>query len=181
MRIIAGRFGGRRLRAFKAGHIRPTTDRVKESLFSKLGDVVEGARVLDLFAGTGSLGLEALSRGASSVLAVESHRQSQGIIRENVKLLELEDQFELRGQDVFKFLKSESGPFDLVLIDPPFTKAIAHDAMEALAVNQRLLEAEAIIAIEASKHERIDDQYEGIELLDRKDFGDKSLSLFRKI
>ena len=180
MRIIAGKYGGRRLKAFKADHIRPTTDRVKETLFNIIQASLPGARVLDLYAGTGSLGLEALSRGAESVLAVELNRKSQSIIKENVALLKAENEHSLAGEDVFKFLKRYEGEsFDVVFIDPPFTKAIAHDSMLALAPC-KFLNEDCVIAIESSKQERIDDNYDGLELLDRKAFGDKSLSLFTK-
>ena len=81
MRIIAGKYGGRRLKAFKADHIRPTTDRVKETLFNILQSYIPEAHILDLYAGTGSLGFEALSRGASDVMAVEQNRKSLSIIK----------------------------------------------------------------------------------------------------
>ena len=180
MRIIAGKYGGRRLKAFKADHIRPTTDRVKETLFNIIQNTIPGARVLDLYAGTGSLGLEALSRGADSVLAVEMNRKSQSIIKENVALLKAENEHDLAAEDVFKFLKRYEGDsFDVIFIDPPFTKSIAHDSMLALSPCNFLNEG-CVIAIESSKQERIDDEYPGLELLDRKAFGDKSLSLFCK-
>lgn len=180
MRIISGKYGGRRLKAFKAGHIRPTTDRVKETLFNIIQSYIPEARVLDLYAGTGSLGLEALSRGAQFVVAVEMNRKSQSIIKDNVEMLKAGDEHKLIGDDVFKFIKSYDGdPFDLVFVDPPFTKAIAHDSMLALAPC-KFLQQGCVIAIESSKQERIDDDYEGLELLDRKAFGDKSLSIFRK-
>lgn len=180
MRIISGKYGGRKLKAFKADHIRPTTDRVKETLFNKIQAYLGDARVLDLYAGTGSLGLEALSRGASHVVAVELNRKSQSIIKQNVQLLKIQDEYELVGDDVFKYLKYVSEQkFDVIFVDPPFTKAIAHDSMEALAAAD-ILSENGVLAIESSKQERIDDDYAGLELLDRKNFGDKYLSLFRK-
>src|SRR5262249_34248629 len=133
MRIIAGKFKGRRLVHFDARHIRPTTDRIKENLFNILGDRITGSRVLDLFSGTGNLGLEALSRGANHVTFVESHRKSMDIIRRNCSLLELKD-VELVLSDVFHYLTNYVGePWDIILVDPPFTEKWATRCIEALS------------------------------------------------
>ncbi len=183
MRIISGRFKGRNLVSFKADHIRPTTDRVKETLFNILMHDVAEQRVLDLFAGTGNLGLEALSRGAKDVTFVEAHRDSIKIIRENIRLLKVEKECEIIAKDVFRFLKDDrGGPYHLIFCDPPFTEKIAHPTMGALA-NSPCVEYGSIAVIESSRHERIDDVYESdrkgaFQLLDRRQFGDKSASFF---
>jgi 16S rRNA (guanine966-N2)-methyltransferase len=183
MRIISGRFKGRQLSNFKAPHIRPTTDRVKETIFNILMHDLADATVLDLFAGTGNLGLEALSRGASSVLFVEHNRDSIRIINENIKLLAVASEAKIKSQDVFKFLKSYDGEAkSLIFCDPPFTEKIAHDVMQALA-SSGVAASGAKVVIESSKHERIDDVYAGhgsqcFQLLDRREFGDKSASFF---
>ena len=128
MRVIAGTAGGIQLAVPKLG-VRPTMDRVKAAIFSSLADKVSGARVLDLFAGSGGLGIEALSRGASSALFVDQDRQAIGAIESNLKKAKLEGK--IRQQDVFEFLKrhsgserhSGSGPlgqFDLIFADPPY-------------------------------------------------------------
>src|SRR5256714_10080217 len=103
MRVIAGRAGGVRLVSPKSG-VRPTMDRVKAAIFSSLGEMVIGARVLDLFAGTGALGIEALSRGADSAVFVEEDRQSTAAIEKNLAKTELTGR--IRQQDVFRFLSS---------------------------------------------------------------------------
>src|SRR5690606_35256713 len=106
MRIISGKFGGRKLVHFKADHIRPTTDRVKEVIFNKLQSDIDGSRVLDLFSGTGSLALEALSRGASWVTAVEKNPKSIEIIKKNCELLKIPPgEIALVKKDVLAFLK----------------------------------------------------------------------------
>ena len=180
MRIISGRFKGRNLVSFKADHIRPTTDRVKESIFNILMGQIEGARVLDLFAGTGNLGIEALSRGAAYVESVEEHRTSLKIIRENLHLLKIDKEIRVVPLDVFKYLRSYKGkPFDLVFFDPPFTEAIAHKCMEAIQ-SSAVAAVNTTVIIESSRQERIDDQYGPFQLLDRREFGDKSASFFRK-
>jgi len=181
MRIISGKFKGRHLVNFKADHIRPTMDRVKETLFNKWMGYVEEARVLDLFAGTGNLGLEALSRGASHVTFVEKNSKSMSIIRDNIQSLKISPQeHTLILKDVFSFLKTYSGePFDLILIDPPFTEKLAHDVMIALA-ESKCVKDDSLIAIEAIKQERIELNYAELICYDKQDYGDKSLSLFSK-
>ena len=179
MRVISGRLKGRKLKSFKADHIRPTTDRVKETLFNILAADLPGARVLDLFSGTGNLAIEAYSRGANYVEAVEAHRLSIKIIRENLELLGLQKEIKVTSQDVFKFLKSfKDQPFDLIFVDPPFTEKWAHLCMEEIS-KSRVCRPGGVVIIEASSQERIDDQYNSFKLLDRRKFGDKSASIFR--
>ncbi len=122
MRVIAGSAGGIRLAVPKRG-VRPTMDRVKAAIFSSLGDAVVGARVLDLFAGSGALGIEALSRGASSVVFVEENRQSAEIIEGNLAKAKLKGP--VRQRNVFDFLQhhSDAEMFDIVFADPPYEKA----------------------------------------------------------
>jgi 16S rRNA (guanine966-N2)-methyltransferase len=179
MRIIAGQFKGHRLVAFKANHIRPTTDRVKESLFNRLQGDVPGAKVLDLFSGTGSLGLEALSRGAERVQFVDSHAKSIAILKKNVDLLKVESSVSITQMDVCQFLKTLQSPFELIFIDPPFTNKMADTVMQCLA-ESAAFHTETIVAIESSHQETIKDEYLSLTLLDRKEFGDKTLSLFQK-
>ncbi len=183
MRIISGQFKGRKLTSFSAQHLRPTTDRVKESIFNKLSYLVSGARVLDLFAGTGSLSLEAYSRGAQELFLIEKNKKSVIIIKKNLQLLGLEKNknIHLLQQDVFSFLNSPqlimNAKFDLILIDPPFTEKIAHQVMESVGRSQ-LLDQGGVLVIESSAHEHIADQYSSYILLDRRDFGDKKVSYF---
>ena len=178
MRIISGRFKGRRLVSFDADHIRPTPDRVKETLFNMLTGRIEGARVLDLFSGTGSLAIECLSREAAHVDLVESHRKSLGIIRQNLDLLKLNEGYKIHPIDAFKYIQKYDGPpYDVVLADPPFTRAWAHDL--ALAIGQsRLLGEDSRLVIESASKERLDPEYPGLILLDQRHFGDKSLTFF---
>jgi len=117
---VAGKFGGRRLAAPPGRGTRPTADRVREALFSMLGDV-SGAHVLDLFAGSGALGIEALSRGAASAAFVESDARAAAVVRRNLDSLGL--RAEVRRQDALRFLAAAEGSFDLVLADPPYDSA----------------------------------------------------------
>jgi 16S rRNA (guanine966-N2)-methyltransferase len=120
VRVVAGEFRGRRLAAPRGMRTRPTADRVREALFSMLGDVT-GTRVLDLYAGSGALGIEALSRGAESAVFVEREARAAAVIERNLASLGL-DQPVVR-QDALRFLARHEGTFDLVFCDPPYDSA----------------------------------------------------------
>ncbi|MCC2678733.1 MAG: hypothetical protein K0R29_1309 [Pseudobdellovibrio sp.] len=181
MRIISGKFKGRVLSSFQADHIRPTTDRVKESLFNKWMGYTEEARVLDLFSGTGNLGLEALSRGAIHVDFVDINVKSVNILKKNIEMLKLgAKEYAIYKQDVLTYLKKYQGePYNLILIDPPFTEKMAHDVMTALD-GSACFNENTLIAIESVKKERIDDAYSNLYRYDFNDYGDKVLSFFAK-
>jgi 16S rRNA (guanine966-N2)-methyltransferase len=139
MRIIAGRAGGVRLLSPKSG-VRPTMDRVKAAIFSSLGEMVIHARVLDLFAGTGALGIEALSRGADSVLFVEEDRQSTTVIEKNLAKAGLTGR--IRQQDVFGFLKNADAAadrFQIVFADPPYDKMKSGEGFTEKLLGNELL------------------------------------------
>jgi 16S rRNA (guanine966-N2)-methyltransferase len=121
MRVVAGAFKGRRLQAPRGAATRPTADRVREALFSILGDV-GGLRVLDLYAGSGALGIEALSRGAGAATFVERDPQAVASLRRNLDAVGSDA--EVRRQDALRFLASAGGTFDLVFVDPPYDSAI---------------------------------------------------------
>jgi 16S rRNA (guanine966-N2)-methyltransferase len=180
MRIIAGKYKGQSLNHFTASHIRPTTDRVKETLFNILQIDIPGARVLDLFAGTGNLGLEALSRGAAEVLFVESHPKSIEIIRKNIQKLKVTEPHVVWNQDVLRFLnKPTSSGFDIIFADPPFTEAMADEVL-TVASQSEVFGLNTIMAIESAKKEKLEKQYGDVILTDQRVFGDKILSFFRK-
>ena len=138
MRIIAGEFRGRALASVGKGdagaHLRPTTDRVRESLFNVLNHHVDfdGLRVLDLFAGTGALGLEALSRGAAHATFVDDGRVAQGLIRKNIDLTRCTDRTALVRRDATRLQANSGPPFDLIFMDPPYGKGLGQKALTAL-------------------------------------------------
>lgn len=181
MRIIAGKYKGHHLVSFKGDHLRPTTDRVKEALFNKIQFEIDGSYVLDLFSGTGNLGLEAISRGAEKVIFVDEHPKSIEILRKNIEKLKVEkDKYEIVNLDVFRYVKKgTSRKFDFIFADPPFTQKIAHDVMESLA-KSNLYGAETFISIESQKKEKMEDDYVTLTRFDLRDYGDKVLSFFRK-
>ncbi len=152
MRVIAGRLGGRRLRSPPEAGVRPTSDRVREALFAQLG-VLEDARVLDLYAGTGALGIEALSRGASAATFVERSPASLAVLRENLELLGLKAQSRvLRGDAlaVVRRLGRAAERFDLVLADPPYALEIGPALLAALRAAQ-VVALGGTVVIESSR------------------------------
>lgn len=164
--------------SFQAEHIRPTTDRVKQTIFDKLMGEIEDSRVLDLFSGTGSLAIEALSRGALQAHSVEKNKKSIAILQQNRKQFELEATWKVTCADVFSFLKTYEGqPFELIFCDPPFTEKLAHPVMLALSTSHVIGKGTKVI-IESAAREPIEDQYPAFLLLDRREFGDKRVSFF---
>ena len=147
MRVVAGEFKGRRLAAPRGRRTRPTADRVREAIFSMLGDV-SGARVLDLYAGSGALGIEALSRGAESAVFVERDRAALAALARNLEATGAPG--EVRRQDVARFLARQEGTFDLVFCDPPYDGAPAIAATLAAALPE-ILDEDARIVTESDK------------------------------
>lgn len=181
MRIISGKYKGHHLIDFSASHIRPTTDRVKESLFNILSDRIDGSQILDLFAGTGNLGLESISRDAVHVTFVEKNPKSLDIIRKNITKLKIANAYSIVAKDVIKFLAQyEDAAFDVIFADPPFTEEMADEVMLASAQSKAFGE-QTIMAIESAKREKIADEYpNSVVLIDRRVFGDKILSFYAK-
>jgi 16S rRNA (guanine966-N2)-methyltransferase len=178
LRIIAGKYGGLHLLSFDNKHIRPTTDREKESIFNILQNHIDSARVLDLFSGTGSLGLEALSRGAAFVQFVDFHVQSIKLIKDNIKKLKISEDHQVLKADVIKFLKTYEGPaFEIILIDPPFTKTMAQEVMMGLKDSKVHTEG-TLVCIETGKSEKLDSEYGFLKTKSVKAFKDKHLYIF---
>lgn len=174
MRVIAGRAGGIRLVSPKAG-VRPTMDRVKAAIFSSLGEMVIGARVLDLFAGTGALGIEALSRGAESALFVDDDRQSVAAIEKNLHKAGFHGR--IRNADVFCFLKNASNSgeqFRIIFADPPYEKMESGehytDKLLGDATLPSLLESDGIFVLEKRPDEKIP-ELKLWELIRKKKYG----------
>lgn len=179
MRVIAGELKGQRLVAPRGWKVRPTSDRAREAIFSALGDRVEGARVLDLYCGTGALAIEALSRGAASAVLVDRDtRPALG----NVQRLGLEEKAELVGADVSRWLGKVSSPdaagkFDLVLVDAPYKLAdrVAQDLDTHLP--QLLAEdGRAVVESGARRPLRID----SLEPLRRRRYGAADVTIYRE-
>ena len=133
MRVITGSARGRRLKELEGMETRPTTDRVKEGMFSALQFDIEGRRVLDLFAGTGQLGIECLSRGAASAVFVDRRPDAVKLIKENLKVTDLSDRARVVSGDSMEFLKSLREKFDIILLDPPYAAGLLEPAIAHIA------------------------------------------------
>ena len=133
MRVITGSARGRRLKELEGMETRPTTDRVKEGIFSSIQFEIEGRRVLDLFAGSGQLGIEALSRGARSALFVDKRADAVRLVRENLALCRLEENAQVICGDSLAALGTQSGRFDIIFLDPPYESGLLAQAMERIA------------------------------------------------
>jgi 16S rRNA (guanine966-N2)-methyltransferase len=182
MRVIAGRAGGIRLDVPKTD-VRPTMDRVKAAIFSSLGERVIGARVLDLFAGTGALAIEALSRGAASAMLVESNKRAVAAIENNFLKTGIEGR--IRAQDVFDFLThaSTAETYDLIFADPPYDKSKLGDSFTKLLLrNDRLparLTSEGLFILEKRPGERLPAS-EFWEVVRQKTYGATETIFLRK-
>jgi 16S rRNA (guanine966-N2)-methyltransferase len=153
VRIIAGSAGGRHIRVPPGKEVRPTTDRVREALFSHLGSRVSTARILDLFAGSGALGLESLSRGARSAVFVERSRTAARILEANVRQLGFDGQSRILVQDALRFLETHvpTAPFTLIFLDPPYDTPLWASLLRVLA-QRPLLDPEGVVVTEHPSH-----------------------------
>ena len=153
IRIIGGKWRGRKLPVPETVMLRPTPDRVKETLFNWLQPVISGASCLDLYAGTGALGLEAISRGASSVVLVENDPALAGQLAENIKTLDATDA-RLERSEALSWLRRNSTQFDLVFLDPPFNQGLVEKSCELL-LELNGLKPQALIYVEAEQELRL--------------------------
>lgn len=176
MRIISGVWGGRPLDAPKGPATRPTSDRVREALFSILGDV-EQWDVLDLFAGTGAVGLEALSRGARSAVAVEKGRPALAALKRNVDRLGAE--LEVRAEDALRFAAQCERSFDFVYVDPPWPDS-ARVESELAEHAARLLVEDGWMVIERSSRSKPPAPYPGLEPPRLRKYGEAHLAVYRR-
>lgn len=185
MRIISGSARGRRLLSPPNYRIRPTADRVKESLFNILGNLLDGfdrCRVLDIFAGTGSLGIEALSRGAPQAVFIDNHKESVTLVLKNLRLLGFEGRarvFEKEAIPALRYLEKREDPFHLVFIDPPYRLGLEEKVLEYLSASALIDESSMVIA-EFSAGEVIPTGFASLREFDRRVYGDTAIALFRR-
>jgi 16S rRNA (guanine966-N2)-methyltransferase len=182
MRIVGGRLRGRPLAAPKSQAIRPTADRLREALFNILvhayDDPISGARVLDLFAGTGALGLEALSRGAAYALFVDQSAEARALIRANVATLGLGGVTRIFRRDARRLGRAHPlEPFTLAFLDPPYGEALAQPALAAAAAGGWLTRGALVVVEEAAKAGFI--APEGFAELERRSYDDRALIVLR--
>lgn len=182
MRIIAGEKRGFPLKAIKTGGVRPTLDRVKESLFGTLTPHLQDARVLDLFAGSGALSLESLSRGAAEAVLFEKEAAAITVIEQNIASLGYEDRCRVINGD-FTLAGKRVAPderFDLVFADPPYERGFVPKILDHLR-SVDLMHEESLLVIEMGRHEAERVTTEGFEILRRKRFGNTVLWILKKL
>lgn len=177
MRIISGKYRGLVLAGFKGGDIRPTADRVKESLFNILYARVAGARVLDLFCGSGNLGIECLSRGAAYVHFNDLSRDSLTVLRKNLSRLKGAERYKVTQSDYSACLACAGDSYDLIFIDPPYALGYGVPALESIAA-RNLLSDGGVAVYERDR--AFDGHICGLELIDERKYGKTTLSFFAK-
>jgi len=180
LRIIGGTWRGRRLRFPASAALRPTPDRVRETLFNWLGGRVVGARCLDLFAGSGALGLEALSRGAARVLFIEHQPAAARELAKLVVEWGAREAGEVRRDDALRFLNGPAEPFDLVFLDPPFDTDLASRAAVRLEAGGWLADR-ALIYLESAARAGIPAMPAGWTMLKGKSAGEVGYHLFERV
>lgn len=186
MRVISGSARGRRLQAPRGMRVRPTSDRVKEALFSIIVSregSLEGKRVLDLCAGTGGLGIEALSRGACEALFVDNHRESVALITRNIELAGCAGKGRVLPREALAALKELEGHgerFQLVFLDPPYRQGLAAQLLKALA-DSRILDDTALVVAEFATGEDLPETFGALRECDRRRYGDTTIAFYKPV
>jgi 16S rRNA (guanine966-N2)-methyltransferase len=180
MRVIAGRLRGSVLRAPPGEAVRPTYDRVRESLFSIIEPVINGAAVLDMFAGSGSLGIESLSRGAVRATFIESSRNTFGTLRTNIERLGLTAESTLIRGDALEVVGqgAPGGPFDIVFVDPPYSTGLAARALEVLSASGSLAD-DATVVLERATSDASPESTGRLELGRSRRYGGTTVDFYR--
>ncbi|HEX3011322.1 MAG TPA: 16S rRNA (guanine(966)-N(2))-methyltransferase RsmD [Syntrophomonadaceae bacterium] len=182
MRVIAGKAKGKRLKAPPGDNTRPITDMIKEALFNVLGERVEGALFLDLFAGSGSVGIEALSRGAETVVFIDNNAAAVGVIRENLNNCRMTEGFEVYRNDVFRainILQTRGSKFDLVYVDPPFTNTEIFDKVLKVLDKADILNQNGSMVIRTFRKKTLPVRLDHLFKYRHNDYGESVLHYYR--
>ncbi len=182
MRIIAGSHRGLRLKTLGGEALRPTSDQMRETLFDVLGERIRGARFLDIFAGSGAVGLEALSRGASEVVFVERHRPASELIRKNLLALGIRSGFRVmpcKAEAAISRLAAEREQFDFVFLDPPYAEIREYHTTLRKCARSGILRHEAVAVAEHSRHCRLEERYGSLARFRLLRHGDSQLGFYR--
>ena len=180
MRVITGKARGVQLKTPDGMQTRPTTDRVKEALFSIIQFDIPGARVLDLFGGTGQLGIEALSRGAKSAVFVDAGEAACKLIRENLKRTRFEQEGKVVRSDYLEYLKRTREQFDIILLDPPYAEVFLENALKQITEID-ILQSGGIIIAERPLGKELPWEFEGFERSRDYKYGKILLTVYRKL
>jgi 16S rRNA (guanine(966)-N(2))-methyltransferase RsmD len=181
MRITGGTLSGRRLHTPKSSQIRPMRDQVRAALFNILNQLTDGSKFLDLFAGTGSVGIEALSRGATSAVFVDQSHESIEILENNIAELNLNSRAEIVQADVFSWLANSTSTdekFDLIFVGPPYYKELADRALQLLSETS-LIHSESVIFAEVFKKEILQESYAKLKRYHERLYGDNLINFYQ--
>ncbi|MBR5497269.1 MAG: 16S rRNA (guanine(966)-N(2))-methyltransferase RsmD [Clostridia bacterium] len=176
MRVITGTAKGRRLMTLEGEDIRPTSDKVKGAVFNSIQFDIEGRTVLDLFAGSGSLGIEALSRGAAKAVFVDLNRQAVRVVNENLEHCKLKENATVFNGDSLSYLKTTRERFDIVFIDPPYNKQLAQKALPLVV---KVLNDGGIIVCETASDEELPDQIGNYSVVKSDKYSKTRLTIYR--
>ena len=179
MRIIAGNFGGRPLKTLEGKTTRPASDKVRGAIYSMFGPFFAGGRVLDLYAGSGGLSIEAISRGMDQAVLVERDRRAQAVIEANIAMTKAQDQFRLIKRDDKQVLPTLTGQFDLVLLDPPYAKEEIVKTIGKLQEHD-LLSPEVMIVCETDKSVDLPETLGDLRLWKQKVYGISKVTVYVK-
>ncbi|MEW9697767.1 16S rRNA (guanine(966)-N(2))-methyltransferase RsmD [Paenibacillus sp. SI8] len=182
MRVISGSAKGRSLKAVPGMSTRPTTDKVKEAIFSMIGPYFEGGQVLDLFAGTGGLGIEALSRGMEKAVFIDIEKKSIETIQLNLQAAGLKEQAEVYRTDAVRALKAlakREQQFQLVFLDPPYKMKVIAELILAME-EQGLLDEQATIVVEHDSQDVLLEAIGGFEQQRRAGYGDTAVTIYKR-
>ena len=179
MRIIAGNFGGRPLKTLEGKTTRQTSDKVRGAIYSMIGPFFAGGRVLDLYAGSGGLSIEAISRGMDQAVLVERDRRAQAVIEANIAMTKAQDQFRLIKRDAKQVLPTLTGQFDLVLLDPPYAKEEIVKTIGKLQEHD-LLSPEVMIVCETDKSVDLPETLGDLRLWKQKVYGISKVTVYVK-
>ncbi len=175
MRIVGGELKGRTLFTFEGEAIRPTPDKVREAVFNIIQPRIKGARFLDLFAGTGAMGIEALSRGAVAVTLNDKDRVSQALIKKNLEKLKISDRVKLTALDGTALDKFTNDKYDIIYIDPPYKAGLNELALKA---SLNLLSDNGVIILESET--KFGAEIKGLEIFDERKYGRVLITFFQK-
>ena len=177
MKIVSGIYGGRPLKTLEGKTTRPTSDKVRGAIFNMIGPYFDGGRVLDLYAGSGGLSIEAVSRGMSSAVLVERDRKAQAVITENIQMTKEVSKFQLLKMEAERALEQVTGPFDLVFLDPPYAKEQIVADIEKMA-ERELFSEDCMVVCETDKAVELPEEIACLGIWKEKIYGISKVTVY---
>ena len=177
MRIISGNYSGRPLKTLEGKTTRPTSDKVRGAIFNMIGPYFDGGRVLDLFAGSGGLSIEAISRGMTGAVLVEKNRRAQAVIEANIRMTKEGNKFQLLKMDAARALTNLNEQFDLIFLDPPYAKEEIMKTIEELC-QRKLLSEEVMVVCETDKAVELPEEVAELGIWKQKTYGISKVTVY---